>query len=551
MDQNVLFKSWTDKWSTAPVTSIFKFNVDGVINKKRSLMEFGAVIRNANGEFVAVLSVSSCELAYPHLVMEVGSASGDKAGFFTQARWWLKALPVKFKAKVVDMARNIKKVGQDDPRRVIHSLKVGFALTLVSIFYYYQPLYSSFGVTAMWAIMTVVVVFEFYVGATLGKGLNRGMATLLAGALGIGAHHLANLTGHIGEPILLGFFVFLQATISTFLRFFPKIKARYDYGMLIFILTFSLISVSGFRDDEILELAHKRVSTIIIGGSACVIVSIVVCPVWAGEDLHNLIALNIEKLGNFLEGFGDEYFKGTGDEESKDDKKILEGYKSVINSKNIEESLANFAAWEPGHGRFQFRHPWKQYLKVGTLARECAYRIEALNGYLNADIQASSDVRSRVQETCTNMSIESGKALKELALAIKTMVQPSSADSHIENAKSAAKNLKSLLKSGVWKDIDLLKVIPGVTVASILIDVVICTEKIAESVHELASKAQFKSVGPTVSPEKLQSGQLHNIKSAQMVNCSHVVVNVSESTLAAPPSQNSSAPKASKQNMEV
>jgi hypothetical protein len=57
-------------------------------------------------------------------------------------------------------------------------------------------------------------------------------------------------------------------------------------------------------------------------------------------------------------------------------------------SDNIFDAFqANFAAWEPGHGRFPFRHPWKLYLKVGTLARECAYRIEALNGCLNADIQ--------------------------------------------------------------------------------------------------------------------------------------------------------------------
>lgn len=47
---------------------------------------------------------------------------------------------------------------------------------------------------------------------------------------------------------------------------------------------------------------------------------------------------------------------------------------------------ANFARWEPGHGRFQFRHPWKQYLKAGTLTRQCAYRIEALHGRLNADL---------------------------------------------------------------------------------------------------------------------------------------------------------------------
>lgn len=36
------------------------------------------------------------------------------------------------------------------------------------------------------------------------------MATLLASALAVGAHHLANLSGRRVEPILLGSFVFLQ-----------------------------------------------------------------------------------------------------------------------------------------------------------------------------------------------------------------------------------------------------------------------------------------------------------------------------------------------------
>lgn len=54
------------------------------------------------------------------------------------------------------------------------------------------------------------MLLAYFLGATLGKGLNRGLATLLAGLLGVGAHHLANLSGQIGEPILLGFFVFLQ-----------------------------------------------------------------------------------------------------------------------------------------------------------------------------------------------------------------------------------------------------------------------------------------------------------------------------------------------------
>lgn len=92
------------------------------------------------------------------------------------------------------------------------------------------------------------------------------------------------------------------AAASSFTRFIPRIKARYDYGVLIFILTFSLVSVTGYRVDKILELANERLTTIGIGGASCIIVSICVCPVWAGEDLHKLVASNIEKLASYLEG---------------------------------------------------------------------------------------------------------------------------------------------------------------------------------------------------------------------------------------------------------
>ncbi|KAF3961677.1 hypothetical protein CMV_013728 [Castanea mollissima] len=467
----------------------------------------------------------------------VSPAIHEKASLSSRVWWLFEALPKRLTAKVIETASNTKKLAQDDPRRVTHSIKVGLALSLVSLFYYYQPLYDNFGVSAMWAVMTVVVVFEFSVGATLGKGLNRALATLLAGALGLAAHHLANLSGHIGEPILLGLFVFIQAATSTFVRFFPKIKARYDYGLLIFILTFSLISVSGFRDAEILELAYKRLSTILIGGSSCVIISILVRPIWAGEDLHNLIALNMEKLANFLEHPSvTEYFKTSENGESNDGKSFLQGYKSVLNSKSNEESLANFARWEPCHGQFNFRHPWNQYLTIGTLTRECAYRIDALSGHLNSDIQAKPEICSKIQEAFTTMSLESGKCLRELACGVRAMTHPSSAKPHISKAKIAAKKLKLLLKSSLWEqDADLLAVIPSVTVASLLIDIVNCTEKIADSVLELASLAHFESVDPTVSPEKSQVGQGEPDKPLTEIACPQVVIIVDGSENDNPP----------------
>lgn len=94
----------------------------------------------------------------------VSPASHEKASLFSRVWWLFEALPKRLTAKVIETASNTKKLAQDDPRIVTHSIKVGLALSLVSLFYYYQPLYDYFGVSAMWAVMTVIVVFEFSVG---------------------------------------------------------------------------------------------------------------------------------------------------------------------------------------------------------------------------------------------------------------------------------------------------------------------------------------------------------------------------------------------------
>lgn len=63
--------------------------------------------------------------------------------------------------RVWEKARNI---ATSDPRKVIHGVKVGMALSLVSLFYYMRPLYDGVGGNAMWAVMTVVLASEYSVG---------------------------------------------------------------------------------------------------------------------------------------------------------------------------------------------------------------------------------------------------------------------------------------------------------------------------------------------------------------------------------------------------
>ncbi|EYU28512.1 hypothetical protein MIMGU_mgv1a025757mg [Erythranthe guttata] len=442
-----------------------------------------------------------------------------------EKRLWLKGSGLL--STIHEIARLTTKVAKDDPRRLIHSLKFGLTISLVSFFYYLNPLYVTFRTSTMWAVLTVVVVFEFSVGATIGKGLNRGLATLVGGALGLGANHFASLFGknYEPEPVFITLFVFLQAVVSTYIRFYPKVKARYDYGMLMFILTFCLISISGLRTDEIFDLAKERLSTILIGASTCVIVSIFVSPVWAGEDLHNLVAQNIEKLGSFLEGVMDESLR-----KSENEKLARASLNSVVvDSKSCEEALANFARWEPGHGRFMYRHPWKQYLKIGNLTRLCACRVEALNGYLITSI--INQAPQEVHEALSRMSAQAGKALKELASSVETMTSSSyKINPQIASLKIASSNLKSILKSGLCEEYykNLLQVIP---VAALLIDTVASVEQIADAVNELSSMANFKRTDIINGVDGEPSNENNkNIEQNAIVDIPSVIIIIDEET---------------------
>lgn len=112
--------------------------------------------------------------------------------------WWL------LYSAITD---RIKKV--QNMRKIIHSVKVGIALVVVSLLYLLDPLYKQVGDNAMWAIMTVVVVFEFYAGATLSKGLNRAFGTILGGGLGCLAATFAQDVGGLASAIIIATTVFL------------------------------------------------------------------------------------------------------------------------------------------------------------------------------------------------------------------------------------------------------------------------------------------------------------------------------------------------------
>ncbi|CAI0418627.1 unnamed protein product [Linum tenue] len=284
--------------------------------------------------------------------------------------------------------RKMWRVGKDDPRRAIHAVKVGLALTLVSMLYLLEPLFEGIGQNAIWAVMTVVVVLEFTAGATLCKGLNRGLGTILAGSLAFLIEFIAEATGQVGRAIFIGCAVFIIGAAATYLRFLPYVKKNYDYGVVIFLLTFNLITVSSFRVSNVMRIAHERFVTIAIGCGICLFMSLLVFPIWSGQDLHNSTVNKLQGLANSIEAVTEAREESDDEEKSCDEDPIYKGYKAVLDSKSTDETLALYASWEPRHSR-HCRYPWQQYVKVGAALRRFSYTVVALHGCLQTEIQVN------------------------------------------------------------------------------------------------------------------------------------------------------------------
>ncbi|XP_042472260.1 aluminum-activated malate transporter 10-like [Zingiber officinale] len=455
------------------------------------------------------------------------------------ARAWdrLVEFGVGMRSKVIVFAEKVWRMGADDPRKAIHAVKVGVALSLVSLFYYTRPFYDKFGSNTMWAVMTVVVVFEYTVGGCLYKVINRGIATLGGGSLALAAHWMAAKSGPKTEPVILGASVFLLAIAATFFRFMPTVKARFDYGVTIFILTFSLVALSGYRVDDLTDLTTERISTIGIGIAITVSVCIFIFPVWSGQELHFLISRNLAKLAESLEGGLEDYFPKNGDsiDRTESASKRSHRYKCVLDSKSSEDSLASLARWEPAHGWFKFRHPWQQYSKVGAAIRHCAYCVEAMHGCVNSEtIKRSPECWDKhLRDACMKLNSDSSKVLKELSSSVKTTKKSPSVDLLVGEMKNSVEELQlslsslaeastqprpaesSELENENSSDVDecdvavvlmpLTEAMAVVTMASLLIEISARIEGVVEVVAALAELACFKPIGDDKSRSKVQA----------------------------------------------
>ncbi|KAG4918702.1 hypothetical protein JHK82_056134 [Glycine max] len=256
-----------------------------------------------------------------------------------------------------DFASKLYEMGRSDRRKVLFAVKAGLSLAIVSLVIYIEE--EQFSKYSVWAILTVVVVFEFSIGATLNKGFNRALGTFSAGVLALGIAQLSVLVGRAFEELII-----------------VKLVLVADLLDLLVPVVLCLGCVNGYLQC----VEYERIPSKILVYQAS-------------------------------------------------DDPLYRGYRTAVQSSTQEETLVDFALWEPPHGPYKmFNYPWRSYVKVSGALRHCAFMVMAMHGCILSEIQSPPEKRLVFYDELQKVGVEGAKVLRTLGSKVERMEKLSTGD---------------------------------------------------------------------------------------------------------------------------
>ncbi|KAJ3684948.1 hypothetical protein LUZ61_014112 [Rhynchospora tenuis] len=318
---------------------------------------------------------------------------------------------------------------KEDKHRVAFSLKAGLAVMIVSLLLLISQPYEVFSANIIYAVLTVIVMFEYTVGATLIRGFNRASGSLLAGICALIVIQIILVTSHAAEPYIIGVSIFLIAVVTSLMKLWPPL-VPYEHCFRVILFTYCLLIDSAYRNTNPVFSALSRLYCIGIGAAVAVLVNVLVFPIWAGEQLHKELIASFHAVADSLQGCVKKYLNSDGSENIVYSQSITDDFpyepsfqncRAIMDSSARIDFLANSAKWEPPHGRFRLFYPWSQYVKVVSILRHCAYEVMALHGCLQSEIQAMYCMKLVAEPEIHEAAHRATELLRQLANNLSNM----------------------------------------------------------------------------------------------------------------------------------